>query len=274
MTAQAPVLREHGNSYNIFILVLTMFSLAIMVLLFLPIDPGHATCYAVRQRGVRRLPDRLRLQHHGREAEAGLLHRPARLAGPARIDPVLRGLPARRAAAAGAPQPARADRQACCAARTGKALVADVLENRGQYATFITLLAASSCSAWRASSILQVESRSPDANITDRRRRPLVGPGDDHDGWLRRLLPGDAAGRIVGHLRHVRRRRDHRRPRQHPRQHAGPAAEGPGAGAGRSRPRTGQLPRRRWPRTRSSKSWPCSGRRSPSYGSRSPPGRA
>ena len=27
MTAQAPVLREHGNAYNIFILVLTIFSL-------------------------------------------------------------------------------------------------------------------------------------------------------------------------------------------------------------------------------------------------------
>ena len=31
MTAPAPVLREHGNAYNIFILVLTLFSLAIMV---------------------------------------------------------------------------------------------------------------------------------------------------------------------------------------------------------------------------------------------------
>ena len=38
MTAQAPVLREHGNSYNIFILVLTLFSLAIMAALLLPLD--------------------------------------------------------------------------------------------------------------------------------------------------------------------------------------------------------------------------------------------
>ena len=38
MTAQAPVLREHGNSYNIFILVLTLFSLAIMAVLLLPLD--------------------------------------------------------------------------------------------------------------------------------------------------------------------------------------------------------------------------------------------
>ena len=31
-SAPAPVLRKHGNAYNIFILVLTIFSLAIMVL--------------------------------------------------------------------------------------------------------------------------------------------------------------------------------------------------------------------------------------------------
>ena len=36
MTAHAPAQREHGNAYNIFILVVTLFSLAIMVLLVLP----------------------------------------------------------------------------------------------------------------------------------------------------------------------------------------------------------------------------------------------
>ena len=41
MTAQAPVLRTHGNSYNIFILVLTIFSLAIMVMLLLPLSPAE-----------------------------------------------------------------------------------------------------------------------------------------------------------------------------------------------------------------------------------------
>ena len=40
MTAQAPVLRVHGNAYNIFILVLTIFSLALMALLVIPwVDP-------------------------------------------------------------------------------------------------------------------------------------------------------------------------------------------------------------------------------------------
>ena len=38
MTAQAPTQREHGNAYNIFILVVTLFSLAVMVLLLLPLD--------------------------------------------------------------------------------------------------------------------------------------------------------------------------------------------------------------------------------------------
>ena len=42
MTAQAPVLRQHGNAYNIFILVLTVFSLALMVLLLLPLDQADA----------------------------------------------------------------------------------------------------------------------------------------------------------------------------------------------------------------------------------------
>src|SRR5450759_323797 len=41
MTAAAPVLRKHGNAYGIFILVLTIFSLAIMVLLLLPVTPAE-----------------------------------------------------------------------------------------------------------------------------------------------------------------------------------------------------------------------------------------
>src|SRR5687768_12618596 len=39
MTAAAPAFREHGNAYNIFILVLTIFSLALMALQLLPLDP-------------------------------------------------------------------------------------------------------------------------------------------------------------------------------------------------------------------------------------------
>jgi len=38
MTAERTVVREHGNAYNLFILVLTLFSLTVMVLLLLPLD--------------------------------------------------------------------------------------------------------------------------------------------------------------------------------------------------------------------------------------------
>ena len=38
MTAQAPTQREHGNAYNIFIFVVTIVSLVIMVLLWMPVS--------------------------------------------------------------------------------------------------------------------------------------------------------------------------------------------------------------------------------------------
>ena len=101
MTAQAPVLRQHGNAYNIFILVLTIYSLALMVLLILPLDEDtHELVTGLRQRDLRHLPDRLRLQPHGLPAEARLLHRRARLARPDRVDPEPRLRPAHRAASA------------------------------------------------------------------------------------------------------------------------------------------------------------------------------
>ena len=46
-----------------------------------------------------------------------------------------------------------------------KALVADVLHNRGQYATFITILAAGMVLSVASVLVLQFESGSPDANI-------------------------------------------------------------------------------------------------------------
>ena len=45
MTSATPTFRQHGNAYNIFILVLTIFSLAMMVLLLLPVwTPGRGSC--------------------------------------------------------------------------------------------------------------------------------------------------------------------------------------------------------------------------------------
>jgi voltage-gated potassium channel len=165
MTAQAPVLREHGNSYNIFILVLTLFSLAIMAVLLLPLDDDtrdlltlydNVICviflgdfamnlagsrpkraYFIGQRGwldlIGSIPSVGVFQ-------LGALLRLARLSRLARIGKLLSG-------------------------KNRKALVADVLHNRGQYATFITILAAGMVLSIASVLVLQFESKAPDANI-------------------------------------------------------------------------------------------------------------
>jgi voltage-gated potassium channel len=165
MTAQAPVLREHGNSYNIFILVLTLFSLAVMVVLLMPLDDDtrqlltlydNVICfiflgdfamnlagsrpkraYFIGQRGwldlIGSIPSVGIFQ-------VGALLRLARLSRLARIGKLLSG-------------------------KNRKALVADVLHNRGQYATFITILLAGMVLGVASVLVLQFESGSPDANI-------------------------------------------------------------------------------------------------------------
>jgi voltage-gated potassium channel len=166
MTGHAPVLREHGNSYNIFILVLTIFSLAIMVLLLLPITQAerdllmiydNAVCvvflidfafnltgakpkraYFIRQRGWL---DLLGSIPSIGVFQVGALLRLARLSRLARITRLLRG-------------------------QAGKDLVVDVLQNRSQYATFITILLAGIVLAVGSILVLEFESRAPDGNIT------------------------------------------------------------------------------------------------------------
>jgi voltage-gated potassium channel len=166
MTAEAPVLRQPGNAYNIFILVLTVFSLAIMVLLLLPLAPAerelllvydNAVCviflidfamnlagskpkraYFISQRGWLDLLGSI--PSFGFFPIGGLL-RLARLSRLARITRLLRG-------------------------QAGKDLVIDVLANRGQYATFITILMAGIVLSVASMLVLQFESRDPDANIT------------------------------------------------------------------------------------------------------------
>lgn len=163
--AQAPVFREHGNAYNIFILVLTVFSLAIMVLLLLPVTPAerdlltlydNAVCiiflidfamnlvaakpkraYVIGQRGW--------LDLLGSIPTFGFipftaLFRLARLSRLARITRLMRG-------------------------QAGKDLVLDVLRNRGQYATFITILLAGIVLSTGSILVLEFESRTPGANI-------------------------------------------------------------------------------------------------------------
>lgn len=166
MTAQAPTLRVHGNAYNIFILVLTIFSLAIMVMLLLPVDDQTRTLlnvydnaiafifladftynitgarpksgYFIHQRGWLDLLGSI--PTFGVFQLAALL-RLARLSRLARIGRLMGG-------------------------QARKDLIADVLENRGQYAAFITILAAGMVLCTASILVLQFESKSPDANIT------------------------------------------------------------------------------------------------------------
>ena len=165
MSAEQSIVREHGNAYNLFILLLTVFSLAVMVLLVLPLDPqthqllyfyDNAVCviflmdFAYNITGSR--PKRAYFIHQrgwldllGSIPAFGLfqlsaLLRLARLSRLARITRLLRG-------------------------NARRELVRDMVENRGQYATFITILAAGVVLCVSSILMLQFEGRSPDANI-------------------------------------------------------------------------------------------------------------
>jgi voltage-gated potassium channel len=165
MTRQAPELRTHGNSYNIFILVLTIFSLAIMVLLLLPLNEetktllqmyDNAICviflgdFAFNLAGARPrrgyfIGQRGWLDLLGSIPSVGIfqlgaLFRLARLSRLARITRLLRG-------------------------QAGKDLVVDVLQNRSQYATFITILLAGIVLSVASILVLQFEAGAPDGNI-------------------------------------------------------------------------------------------------------------
>jgi voltage-gated potassium channel len=165
MTAEKPVLREHGNSYNIFILVLTLFSLAIMGVLLLPISQAtrdlltlydNVICiiflvdfamnllsarpkraYFIGQRGwldlLGSMPSLPGFPYTA-------ILRLARLGRLGRIAKLLSG-------------------------KNRKAFIADILANRGQYATFITVLAAGMVLVVASVLVLQFESVDPDANI-------------------------------------------------------------------------------------------------------------
>ena len=154
MTAQTPVLREHGNAYNIFMLVLTIFSLVIMVLLFLPVSPSeHAACASpdLDVVCVIFLID-FAINLARREAEAGSRLRRRRgwldLLG---SHPELRFLPVPGALL----RLARLSRLARIAkllsGSNPKALVKDVLDNRGEYAQIHHDPPWESCCRWAAS---------------------------------------------------------------------------------------------------------------------------
>jgi voltage-gated potassium channel len=165
MTSSAPVLREHGNAYNIFILVVTVFSLALMAALLLPIPQAvrellnvyddvvclifladflynlsgsrPRTAYFIHQRGW--------LDLLGSIPTLGFfqftaLFRLARISRLTRIARIFGG-------------------------QNRRELVHDVVVNRGQYATFITILAAGIVLSLASILVLEIETASPDANI-------------------------------------------------------------------------------------------------------------
>ena len=170
MTQETATLRQPSNSYNIFILVLTILSLAVMVVLLLPLSDetikllsvyDNVICviflidFYLNMRGAAKKSDyfigqRGWLDLLGSIPSLGLLtnagkfvglFRLARLSRLARITRLLRG-------------------------ENKKTLVKDVLENRSKYAMFITILLTILVLTISSVLVLQFESQSPDANIT------------------------------------------------------------------------------------------------------------
>jgi voltage-gated potassium channel len=165
MSGPAEAEPRHSNAYSIFMLVLTVLSLAIMVLLLLPLDAATIQVLTVYDNlvcivflidfGMNLSRSRPRRDYFiGRRGWLDLigsipsfgffrftaLLRLARLSRLARIARLLSG-------------------------ENKKRLVEDVLQNRGQYAAFITILAAFIVLVVSSILVVQFESRSPDANI-------------------------------------------------------------------------------------------------------------
>ena len=164
--ATAKVAPHHSNSYEIFILVLTILSLAIMVLLVLPLPDQEIQILTVYDNlicivflidfGLNLSQTRPRRDYIiGRRGWLDLLgsipsfgvfrfaalFRLARLSRLARISRLLRG-------------------------NNKKQLVDDVLKNRGQYAAFITVLSAFLVLVVSSILVLQFEVNAKGANIT------------------------------------------------------------------------------------------------------------
>jgi voltage-gated potassium channel len=158
--------RQHGNAYQIFILVVTVLSLAVMVALVMPLSQATLDALAVwdtvlcliflgdfaynitgsKPKRQYFLHERGWLDLLGSIPSLGLfryaaLLRLARLSRFARILRLLGG-------------------------QNRKELVRDVVANRSQYALFLTLLLALTTVSVASVVILQFESMSPDANIT------------------------------------------------------------------------------------------------------------
>lgn len=165
MTTEAPRLRKASNAYSIFILVLTVLSLAVMVVMILPISEAtyhllsvydNVICviflidFYLNMRGASKKSDYFIGERGWLDLlgsipslgvfKLGALLRLARLSRLARIARLLRG-------------------------ENKKALVKDILENRSRYAAFLTILLTLLVLIVSSVLVLQFESRSPDANI-------------------------------------------------------------------------------------------------------------
>lgn len=166
MTEETGVLSRHSNAYNIFIFVLTILSLGIMVAMLLPLSDTTITLLQVYDNlicviflidffgNLRASPrksdyfikERGWLDLLGSIPSFGLvfkysgLLRLARLSRLARINRLMRG-------------------------KNKEALVKDVIENRGKYTVFITVLLTILVLTVASVLVLQFESQSPEANI-------------------------------------------------------------------------------------------------------------
>jgi voltage-gated potassium channel len=165
-TTSEPITRRHGNAYEIFILVVTVLSLAVMASLLLPLDQATVDALLVWDNFICLIfladfvynltgshPKREYFLHQrgwldllGSIPSLGILRFTAllRLARLSRLTRIMRLL----------------------GGQNRKALVKDVVENRGQYALFITVLLALITVSVSSVIVLQFESKSPDANIT------------------------------------------------------------------------------------------------------------
>ena len=166
MTQETAKLRKPSNAYSIFILVLTVLSLAVMVVMLLPLSEATLTLLGVYDnlicviflidfflnlRGAAKKSDYFIGQRGWLDLlgsipsfgifKLGGLLRLARLSRLARIARLLRG-------------------------EQKKALVKDILDHRSQYAMFITIFLTILVLTVASVLVLQFESKAPDANIT------------------------------------------------------------------------------------------------------------
>jgi len=166
MTQETAKLRKPSNAYQIFILVLTVLSLAVMVVMLLPISDAtykllsvydNVICviflidFFLNLRGAARKSDYFIGQRGWLDLlgsipsfgifKLGGLLRLARLSRLARILRLLRG-------------------------ENKKTLVKDILDNRSRYAAFLTILLTILVLTVASVLVLQFESKSADANIT------------------------------------------------------------------------------------------------------------